>query len=444
MNFEESLAYLLSLGHETLAMKFGLENSVRLFEALGEPQHTCRKVQLAGTNGKGSSAVMLDSITRRAGITTALYTSPHLVSITERMRYDGEAIDPLHFALAATSVREVAEKLVASGALPALPTFFEQLTAIFFVGCADYRTELAILETGLGGRLDATTAARAEVVAITPIALDHQEYLGETLAEIAFEKAAIIRPGVEAVIAPQPSEAMEVIQKRCAECVVTPRLADAEINITGADERGRLRLTFKTREDVYENVRLSLAGRHQATNAAVAIAIAETLRGRGFQISREAIIAGIENAVHPGRLEWRDGVEGEPAFLFDGAHNAEGARALRAYFDEFVKAPVTLVFGAMRDKNLTAMADALFPVAEHLILTEINNPRTATKEMLQQLVSHHPDERPATFTAHVSEALRVAAERTVSGGVICVTGSLYLIGEAQSILAYEEHESYAN
>ena len=441
MNFEESLAYLLGLGHETLAMKLGLENTLRLLEALGEPQLASRRVQLAGTNGKGSTAVMLDAITRRAGIKTALYTSPHLFSITERMRYDGEEITPFRFAQAASRVREVAQGLVASGKLAALPTFFEHLTAMFFVAGADSSAELAILETGLGGRLDSTTAARAEVVALTPISLDHQEYLGETLAEIAFEKAAIIRQGVEAVIAPQPPEVFEVIQKRCAECGVSPRFADAAIKVAGADERGRLRLTFKTREDVYENVRLSLAGRHQATNAAVAVALAETLRERGFQIPREAIIEGLESARHRGRLEW---LEGEPAFLLDGAHNAEGARALRAYLDEFVKAPLTLCFGAMRDKNLKEMADALFPAAQNLILTEVNNPRTATVEMLRELVSHQTDERQALLTENVSEALRVALEKTRAGGVVCVTGSLYLIGEAQSVLAHEEHESYAS
>jgi dihydrofolate synthase/folylpolyglutamate synthase len=202
-----------------------------------------------------------------------------------------------------------------------------------------------------------------------------------------------------------------------------------------------VRATFKTREDVYEQVRLSLPGRHQAINASVAIGLAETLRELGFQISREAIIDGLGNARHPGRLEW---LEGQPAFLFDGAHNGAGARALRAYLDEFVRQPITLVFGAMRDKDLSEMASALFPAAEHLILTGISNQRTATKEMLRQHASHQTDARRVTYTNNVEEALRVAADLTEHGGVVCITGSLYLIGEARSMLMHEERESYAS
>ncbi|MBV9957523.1 MAG: hypothetical protein JO360_03845, partial [Acidobacteria bacterium] len=439
---DESVAYLLSLGHETLAMKLGLESIRRLLTALGEPQRASMwKVQVAGTNGKGSTSVMLDAIARRAKIDTALYTSPHLINLTERLRFNGHEIDRAHFGLVASKVRDEAEKLVASGALPAPPTFFEQLTAIFLYTCPDAWTELAILETGLGGRLDATTAAEAQVVAITPIALDHQEYLGETLAEIAFEKAAIIRPGVVAVIAPQPAEALEVILRRCAECGVEPRLVSTdEMEINGAAERGRLSVTFRTAQDEYECVRLGLRGRHQAVNASVAVALAEELRARGLQISREAIITGLERACHPGRLEWR---ELQPPMLFDGAHNPAGARALRDYLDEFVKAPVTLLFGAMRDKDLEVMAETLFPAAEHLILTELRNPRTATKETLRQLASHHTDASRLAVTDDVAEALRIAAERTGPGGVVCVTGSLYLIGEAQELLRHKVHESYA-
>ncbi len=207
MNFDESLAYLRSLGHETLAINFDLNNTVRLLEVLGQPQQKFLKVQIAGTNGKGSTAAMLDAISRAAGVKTALYTSPHLVSITERMRFGGTEISPEQFARLVVTVRAAAEHLVKTGVLDKLPTIFEHLTAMFLVGCTDTQTELAILETGLGGRLDATTAAQAEVVAITPISFDHQEYLGQTIAEIAAEKAAIIHPGATVIFAPQPYDA---------------------------------------------------------------------------------------------------------------------------------------------------------------------------------------------------------------------------------------------
>ena len=236
MNFDAAQKYLLSLGHEMLAIKLGLDNITRLLAALGNPQASFPSVQIAGTNGKGSTAVMLDAMLRAAGIKTGLYTSPHLISITERIRMGDSEIAPSRFAEIVAAVR--AASLDVQRASGALPTFFEQVTAIALVAFRDARVQLAILETGLGGRLDATTAARAEVVAITPIALDHQEYLGATLAEIAAEKAAIIRPGVTAVIAPgQPLEASEVIARRAVECGVVPRrLAATEIDV-GRDRR---------------------------------------------------------------------------------------------------------------------------------------------------------------------------------------------------------------
>ena len=431
MNFDESLAYLQGLGHETLAINFDLKNIVQLLEALGQPQQKFLKVQIAGTNGKGSTAVMIEAIARAAGIKTALYTSPHLISITERLRFDGTALSPEQFAHLLGRVRAAVTSLVGSGALKTRPTFFEHLTAMFLVGCADAPPELAILETGLGGRLDATTAARAEAVALTPISLDHQEYLGQTLVEVAAEKAAIIHRGATAVvIAPQEPAAMEVLRGQCARYSITPLLADCETEVHGAYARGRLEVTFRTPVDVYQNVRLNLAGRHQIINASLAITLAEALRERHcLDIPRAAIIAGLERAEHAGRLEWQ---EGEPAFLFDGAHNTAGARALRAYLDEFVREPFTLLFAAMRDKDLSGMAAQLFPAAQRLILTEMDNARTATREMLGQLAFHHTEAENVTLTNSVSEAIDAALERTSPPGLICVTGSLYLIGEVRA------------
>src|SRR5258706_4644631 len=218
MSFDEALSYLLSLGHETLTIKLGLRNTETLLRALGNPHQVFPAVQIAGTNGKGSTAVMLDSICRAAGLRTALFTSPHLVRITERVKVCGREIAQAEFARLATTVREAVSRLLEDGSMAAPPTFFEQVTAIALLAFAEARADLAILETGLGGRLDSTTVARAETIAITPIALDHQEYLGETLAEIAAEKAAIIRPGVQPVVAPQRADAREVILRRCQDC----------------------------------------------------------------------------------------------------------------------------------------------------------------------------------------------------------------------------------
>jgi dihydrofolate synthase/folylpolyglutamate synthase len=435
MRFDEALQYLLSLGHETLAIKLGLTNTERLLAALGNPQSSFPSVQIAGTNGKGSTAVMLEAVGRAAGIRTGLYTSPHLTSITERIRINNQEISREDFARLTARVRETADRLVKEGLLETLPTFFEHLTAIALLSFAEARVELAILETGLGGRLDATTTARAEVVAITPIALDHQEYLGETLAEIASEKAAIICPGVEAIVAPQEREALDVILKRCAACGVTPRLAARKVDVLGAEDLGRLRVTFATEEARYEKVRLALRGRHQITNASVAIALAEALGERGFPLKRESIVRGLESAEHAGRLELRDW--GATRILFDGAHNAEGARALREFLDEFVAAPVTLVFGAMRDKDLSEIAATLFPLARHLVFTRASNPRAAASEMLALLAPPDFDAGRLTMTDSPAEALSVALSLTPPGGLICVTGSLYLIGDIMQVIDSE-------
>ena len=407
MQFDEAVQYLLGLGHETLAIKLGLRNTELLLQALDNPERAFTVVQIAGTNGKGSTAAMLDSICRAAGIKTGLYTSPHLVSITERIRIAGQDITPADFARHVTTVRAVAEDLVARKEIEALPTFFEHVTAIALLAFREAGVAVAILETGLGGRLDATTAAKATIVGITPIAMDHEEYLGPTLTSIAREKAAVIRPSVTAVIAAQPPEALEVLLKRCAEVSVQPSL-----------EPGR---------DFYKNVSLSLRGAHQIENASVAIRLAEALRLHGFAISNEQIGLGLATATHPGRLELIG------PFLLDGAHNPAGAQALRDYLDESGPRPLTLIFGAMRDKKLDQIAKILFPIADCLILAPIDNPRSATVDTLAPL--GHSLARGLTIeTTSSTEAVRTAIAQTPKDGLICVTGSLYLIGEIRPMI----------
>jgi dihydrofolate synthase/folylpolyglutamate synthase len=435
MTFDAAVHYLLSLGHETLALKLGLETTELLLRAIDDPQKSFPSVQIAGTNGKGSTARVLESIALAAGIRTGLFTSPHLVDITERIRIDGQDVSEDEFANLATTVRESVEQLVASGRLTAPPTFFEQVTAIALLAFKQAKIDLAILETGLGGRLDSTTVARADTIGITQIALDHQEYLGNTLAEIAAEKAAIIRSGVTVVIAPQAPIALEVILDRCESVGVTARTNGCDARVVGAACDGRMRVTFETIQDRYEEVLLGLRGRHQITNVSLAIQLAESLRARGLDINRAAIIRGIEQAQHAGRLEL---VDGNPQILFDGAHNTAGALALRAYLDEFVARPLTMVFGAMREKNLEEMAQLLFPRAHRLILTEPENPRAANVETLQKLAIKVIGEQGVVAEPATKEAMRIALTETPPDGLICVTGSLYLIGEIQKFLVREE------
>lgn len=402
MQFDEAVQYLLGLGHETLTIKLGLRNTELLLAALDNPERSYQVVQIAGTNGKGSTAVMLDSICRAAGIRTGLYTSPHLVSMTERIRIAGADITADDFARHATTVRAVAEDLLARGQIEALPTFFEQLTAVALLAFREAQVELAILETGLGGRLDSTTAAGATIVGITSIAMDHEEYLGDTLASIAAEKAATIRPGVTAVIAEQHPEALAVLLERCAAVGVQPSLPD--------------------NTNFLEQIRLNLRGRHQLENASVSIRVARVLG-----ISDAAIIHGLETTEHAGRLELIT------PFLLDGAHNPAGAAALRDYLDEFEHAPLTLIFGAMRDKKLDQIAEILFPLADHLILTRINNVRAASLETLAALARRFAHGAVIEASSG-AEAVRIAITQTPNNGLICVTGSLYLIGETRPLI----------
>src|SRR5262245_13016665 len=224
--FQESVDYLLSLGNEVSAMKLGLENIRRLLAELGNPQNNYPKVQVAGTNGKGSVCAFVNSICLEAGIKTGLYTSPHLVSITERIKINGKDIGEADFARFATQVRETAESLVSQGEIQYTPTFFEQVTAIALLAFSEAKVQLAILETGLGGRLDATTAANAEIAAITRIDYDHQQYLGETLEEIAAEKAAIVHEGSKVVIGEQTPRVLKVLLDRCRDLQIVPQAAN--------------------------------------------------------------------------------------------------------------------------------------------------------------------------------------------------------------------------
>ncbi len=398
MNFEEAVAYLFGLGHEILTLKLGLRNTELLLESLDNPERSFPAVQIAGTNGKGSTAVMLDSICRAAGIKTGLYTSPHLVSITERIQIAGQQISEEDFARHTATVRDASLHLVQNKQIEALPTFFEQLTAIALLAFREARIELAILETGLGGRLDSTTAAKARIVAMTRIAMDHEQYLGQTIESIASEKAAIIRPGVTAVIGEQDPQALSVLLRRCEETGVQPIMATPP----------------------NDQVQIGLRGRHQFENAAIAISVAERL-----SISRDAIITGLETAHHPGRLEL---IPSEPPVLLDGAHNPAGAQALRHYLDEISRRPLTIVFGAMSDKKLERIGEILFPLADNLILTAIDNPRAASVETLESIATRFA-RGSITKSTTVTDAFNTALRITPRQGMICVTGSLYLIGE---------------
>jgi dihydrofolate synthase/folylpolyglutamate synthase len=428
MNHQQSLDYLYSLGNEVTAMKLGLGAVATLLRGLGKPQRGLRCVLIAGTNGKGSVAAMLEAMACAAHLHVGLYTSPHLVAPEERIRVDGESIAAERFAALATRVRAVAERLLAAGDLPGLPTFFEHLTAMAMLEFAERGVELAILEVGLGGRLDATNVVTPLVSVVTPIGLDHQQYLGSTLAKIAAEKAAIIKEGVAAVVAHQDTSALDSITSRCLEVGVLPAFA-GDPRIDG-NERGCFVFSYESTADSYENVRLGMRGRHQVDNAVLAIEAAEALRGRGVPISRAAILHGLERVHWPGRLELLLGV---PPVLLDGAHNPAGAAALASYLAEFCHCPITLVFGAMADKDVATMARELIPYVSSVVLTRAQSSRGCDPESMSEAFALPAGGRPSV-TASVFEALSWAQRVTPAGGLICVAGSLMVVGEARAWL----------
>ena len=434
MNYAETLSYLLGLGHETLAIKLGLKNISLLLRKLENPQQTFTSVQISGTNGKGSTAAMLDAICNSAGLKSGLYTSPHLTSITERIRIAGEDISREAFAEHATQVRTAAEDLLTSSAIAALPSFFEQVTAIGLLAFRASNVAVAILETGMGGRLDATSAAEAQVVGITQIGVDHEEYLGESLTSIAREKAATIRRGVLAVLAPQEPDVMKVLLNQCVRSQVKPEIAGDNTKVEAVSDTGRFSVSFTTPGGRYENVRLAMRGRHQIINAAVATALAEGLERCGFPITTEAIVTGLETARHPGRLELFDT---RPRYLLDGAHNTAGAIALREYLERYTRGELTLVFGAMREKRLPEIAEVLFPIAQKVILTKPDNPRAASVELLEEIALKSKLNADIWCVPEPQAALQQARTCTPSDGVICITGSIYLVGELRNRIARE-------
>jgi dihydrofolate synthase / folylpolyglutamate synthase len=407
MNYSESVQYLYSLGNEVLTAKLGLDRIRAMLEALGNPQRACRWIHVAGTNGKGSTSAMIEAGLRAAGIRTGLYISPHLIEPTERIQIAGHTVSQEQFAGAFERVHDTAERMVASGALDMHPTYFETVTAMAFLLFAAEKVHTAVLEVGLGGRLDATNVVAPELCVITPIDFDHQIFLGDTIDQIAAEKAGILKPGVPAVFAEQRPEADAVLRAHARGPYTLSR--DWAITDLTMDARGS---HFSLRGTP---IACPLAGQHQVENARVA-AIALTELG--------VSPAGIAATRWPGRMEH---VSERPEIVIDGAHNPAGVRALVNYIRRFYSGSrrIWIVYGALGDKAVAEMASILFPLADRLILTVPANARAMP-----------PEDIPAPgaqITHSIAEAIGLLADASPDD-VIFITGSLYLAGEARALL----------
>ncbi len=429
MDYTQSINYLYSLGHEVLAAKFDLTNITILLERLGHPEQTFHSILVAGTNGKGSVSAMIEFIARHAGHRTALYTSPHLISIEERIQTSGQKISPEDFARLATMIREVSETLVNEKKLETVPTFFEQVTAIALSYFCERGVGLAILEVGLGGRLDATNAVTRLVSVVTSIDYDHEDILGHSIEQIAGEKAGIFVKGAQPIIGRQVhKEALEVLNQRSYDIGEAPIFVNRPTEISLANF-GQPTFNYLSANESYANVRCGLRGRHQADNAAAAIEVVEFISERFFHIPREAIIKGLREVKWAGRLEF---MPGSPSYLFDGSHNPAGARTLGNYLSEVWERPLTLIFGAMSDKDIEGMAAELFSLPEAIVFTRVDEPRAATLDRLREAAQGSAAR--IFFADRVSEAMAKARDIIPKDGLICVAGSLYLVGAVKQLM----------
>jgi dihydrofolate synthase/folylpolyglutamate synthase len=452
MSYENAVASMFALGHElaqTPSNKFDLAHMRVLLGAMEHPERAFPSVLIAGTNGKGSTAATLASILRASGLKNGLYTSPHLVRINERIRVDGEAIGDDDFARLHAQVGRIAERLVEQGELPWHPSFFEMMTAIAFAHFARERVEIAVLEVGMGGRLDATNVVEPLVSVIADISLDHQKFLGDTVGEIAREKVGIIRPGGVVVTLPQQPEANDVIGNTILELgargvsavqyvpPVSPGsgeyLVPSRESRVGSAEKSSYRYPLQVMGEQIL-VESALVGRHQLRNLALAVAAAEELSKQGVAgVTAESIERGIRETRWPGRFQVIPARVGWPEIVLDVAHNPAGAWALRSALSErYDDRPLIFVFGAMRDKAISEMTEILFPLAERVIATRAENPRSASPEEIQQAGSRTGTEIEAV--TEVEAALERARDAASPAAVVVVTGSIYLVGEAMRLL----------
>jgi dihydrofolate synthase/folylpolyglutamate synthase len=418
MTYPDSVRFLYSLGNEIKTAKLGLERIGTVLEAMGSPHRRPGIVHVAGTNGKGSTCAMIESGLRRSGRRTGLFTSPHLMEPTERIRIDGRPVSSERFSAAFDHVHAVVEQLLSSGAIDGHTTYFETVTAMAFQVFAEENVDTIVLEVGLGGRLDATNVVTPGIAVVTQVDFDHEAFLGKSLEAIAGEKAGILKSGVPAVFARQRPEAERVLEARASELGVSViRTSEWSIDDLELGARGS---RFTARGSIEMKIECPLAGEHQVENALTA-AIALHRVG----IPAKAIREGIATVAWPGRLER---VSERPEIILDGAHNPAGARSLAAYLDRFYShKAVTLIYGAMRDKAIGEVSGILFPRAAEVILTAPKQSRAIQPETVREM-SDHPHLRVA---ADIGAALEMAR----GAEVVLVTGSLFLVAEARALLA---------
>lgn len=424
MSYRETLSYLFGL--QKFGIKLGLSNINRLLELCGNPQFKLKAVHVAGTNGKGSTAATIAAIMREAGYNVGLYTSPHLIDFAERIRINGHEIEEPEVVRLTEGIRskirdsEFREELE-------LVTFFEFTTVMAILYFAERGVDLAVMETGMGGRLDATNVIKPLVSVITNISIEHKDFLGDTLESIAFEKAGIIKEGIPVVTGVEQPSAFQVIEKACNE-------KGAPIYRLGRDfsfqRKGNSAFSYRGIRESFDDLTLNLRGGHQFANASLAIAAAEILGQNWFTIPPKATIAGLGKVSWPGRLET---VSQNPRIILDGAHNPAGAVVLANAVDkELEYDKLYLILGIMADKDMEGIISPLAPLAHEVILSRPKYERASKASDLLPLARKYS--KNCTSFEDLREAIDYARKRAGDKDLILISGSLFTVGEARGIL----------
>ncbi len=421
MNYDEALDYI----HGTLKFgsKLGLHNIGMLLNLMGDPQKKLKFVHIAGTNGKGSTVAFISSILIEAGYRTGIYTSPFIQRFTERIRIGNDEINEEDLADITGFVKKCADRMLEMGENH--PTEFELVTAIAFEYYYRRKCDIVVLEVGLGGRFDSTNIIDTpELAVITTISYDHMDRLGNTLQEIAFEKAGIIKSGGDVVLYGQDPEVEQVFEKACAERGATLHKTDfSSLSLHEYGTDGQI-MSYGS----YDGLRIGLLGSHQTHNAAVAIMAAEQLIRKGYRISEAALRRGLFNTKWPGRLEI---LSRKPIVIIDSAHNAEGAFVLRKALEEyFPRRPVTLIMGVLSDKDYIAMMKTVLPGCKRLFAITTDSPKALPASELAKAAGRYCKNVQISDT--IKSAVDICMKTASNDEVICAFGSLYYIGTVRS------------
>lgn len=437
-NFKSALNFLNSVtdyekmtrvGYNTT--NFNLARMSRLLAGVGNPQKDFKSVHIAGTKGKGSTATMLASMLSNCGMQVGLYTSPHLVDIRERIQINGEMISEADMTRLMAKIAPVVSQLAKDE-----PTFFEIMTTLAFLYYAERKVDLAVIECGLGGRLDSTNVLKPEVCAITSISYDHMAQLGNTLEKIAEEKAGIFKAGIPAISAPQTQEVRQALQRVAAKVKAPLRFTGKDIEFSYRFECSRaagphIRVSLSHGPVRYEHLPVPLPGDHQAVNCGLALSLMVALKERGFEIDDQKAIEGLAKAHLPGRMEL---IHENPRIMVDGAHNAASIEALmRAIGQNVTYDSMVVIFGCRSDKDIPGMLDLIQLGADKAIFTEAGSAKSANP---QELAAEYMERsgKMAQVARSLEDALDIAERAVTRDDLICITGSFYLVGQAKELV----------